>query len=336
MDQKLRRPHRIPRGMFIVLAFLLLIGLVGCKSDPNSSAPGTPTVEVQVPAFNRDSAFYYVEQQVSFGPRYVGSEGHQAALEWKVNKLESWGVDVIRQEFEANLYTGEKPTATNIIAVFNPDQKRRIVLAAHWDTRHIAEKDPDPEKRDDPILGADDGATGTAALLEIARVLSNYPVEIGVDLVFFDAEDHGQNGGADDTWCLGSQHWARNLHGLAKPQYGVLLDMIGSKGAVFRKEGASLHYARNIVDKVWNLAHSMGYSHLFSNESLPPITDDHLFVNQIAGIPMIDIIYQTSQGRFGAFHHTHDDNLSIIDKNTMGAVGQVMLALLFHESAGSI
>ncbi|MDH3247069.1 MAG: M28 family peptidase, partial [Saprospiraceae bacterium] len=179
MDQKLRRPHRIPRGMFIVLAFLLLIGLVGCKSDPNSSAPGTPTVEVQVPAFNRDSAFHYVEQQVSFGPRYVGSEGHQAALEWKVNKLENWGVQVIRQEFEANLYTGEKPTATNIIAVFNPDQKRRIVLAAHWDTRHIAEKDPDPEKRDDPILGADDGATGTAALLEIARVLSNHPVEIG-------------------------------------------------------------------------------------------------------------------------------------------------------------
>ncbi|MDH3648110.1 MAG: M28 family peptidase [Saprospiraceae bacterium] len=329
MSAKILRPIQ---GVILLLALCL----VGCKSEPGSATAFEERSEVVVPPFNRDSALQYVRQQVSFGPRYVGSEGHTVALEWMAAKLESSGAALVRQDFVANLYTGEDLPATNLIASYNSEHKRRIVLAAHWDTRHIAEKDPDPGLRDDPILGADDGASGTAVLLEIARVLGSHQIDLGVDLVFFDAEDYGENGGADDTWCLGSQHWARNLKGVTRPQYGVLLDMVGSKGAVFRKEGVSLHFARQVVDKVWSLAQSMGYGHYFSDESLQPITDDHLFVNQISGIPMIDIIYQTSQGSFGAYHHTHADDLSIIDKNTMGAVGQVMVALLFHESAGSL
>ncbi len=313
---------------------LLALTAVGCKTDPVPAAPAekAPTA-LSVPAFNRDSAYAFVEKQVSFGPRHMGSEGHEDCKEWLIYKMEAFGLQVKSQNFSAQLFDGSKHPATNIIGTYNPSNGHRIVLAAHWDTRQMAEKDPNPERRDDPILGADDGASGVAVLLEISRTLRQNAIELGIDFVLFDAEDAGANGGGrDETWCLGAQHWARNLTG-TKPKYGILLDMVGAKGATFPKEGFSLYYAPSIVEGIWKLAQSMGYGHYFVNAQVSGITDDHRFVNEIAAVPMIDII-NYPQGNFGHYHHTHKDDLEIIDKRTLGVVGQVVLAYIFREDAG--
>lgn len=326
----------------IRLFYLIMIVafMISCKSDTPSGLPDGTTTEVvpnvTIPAFNRDSAYQFIATQVSFGPRNLGSEGHEACKNWIVQKLTSYGVDVSEQDFKANLHTGEVFDATNIIGKINPSIQKRIVIAAHWDTRYIADQDEDSEIQNKPILGADDGGSGVAALIEIARVVQDNPVDLGIDLVFFDAEDQGASGGAqNETWCLGAQYWARNLASGNRPQYGILLDMIAAKGATFSKEGASLYYARSIVEKVWKLAGSMGYGHYFVNNTIGQLVDDHLFVNQIAGLPMIDIIHW-SRGSFGAHWHTHDDDLDIIDKNVLGAVGQVVTALIYKESVGAI
>jgi glutaminyl-peptide cyclotransferase len=318
---------------------LTMILFASCQSDKNqqagSSSGTVPESPVSIPAFNRDSALAYVVRQVEFGPRNPGSPGHAACKDWIVSKLRQFGADVEEQDFTADLYTGLSYTATNIIGRINPGQARRIVLAAHWDTRYIAERDTDTGRRQEPIAGADDGASGVAVLLEIARTIQANPVNLGIDLVFFDAEDQGDNNGASETWCLGAQHWARNLGTQNRAQYGILLDMVGARGATFPREGFSVNYANAVVEKVWSLAQSMGYGHYFVNERIGSLIDDHLFVNQIAGIPMIDIIHHTGQS-FGRHWHTHDDDINIIDRNTLRAVGQVVTALLYKESVGAI
>jgi len=263
----------------------------------------------------------------------MGSPGHEMCKTWITNTLQRFGLVVEEQTFTAKLYDGSSHPATNIIARSNPGSNNRIVLAAHWDTRQLAEKDTDPDRRDDPILGADDGGSGVAVLLELARVLQLNPIDLGIDFVFFDAEDAGATGGGrDETWCLGSQHWSKNLSN-PKPRYGILLDMVGAKNASFPKEGFSLYYAPQLVENIWKLAQSMGYGHYFVNNQVNGLTDDHRFVNEIANLPMIDII-NYAQNSFGTYHHTHDDNMDIIDKRTLGVVGQVVLAYLFRENAG--
>ncbi|NND09109.1 MAG: DUF4910 domain-containing protein [Saprospiraceae bacterium] len=325
--------HRWKMAAIAALACCLIIG---CKNDAPTTVPDNkPTKQVSIPPFQRDSAFSYVVKQVNFGPRNLGSEGHEATRQWIVDKLKACGLEVIEQNFPAQIANAGTYEATNIIAKYNPGVAERVLMAAHWDTRYIAEKDTDIEDRDDPILGADDGASGVAVLLEIARVVSENPLDLGIDFVFFDAEDQGTNGGSTDSWCLGSQYWSRNLPAGQRPTYGILLDMVGAKGATFPKEGISMHYAPDIVAKVWQLGQSMGYGHYFVNTRATPITDDHQFVNDLTGIPMIDIINYPN-GSFGHYHHTSDDDMDVIDRNTLRAVGQVVLALLYKESVGAI
>ncbi len=325
-------------GLRICISWVALCLLLACKQDSSTGGTQTktsPAAQVTIPAFDRDSAYHYVETQVQFGPRNLGSEGHRNCRDWLVSKLKAFGAEVSQQHFSAELYTGEVFQGTNIIGNINPSHPKRIVLAAHWDTRHVADKDPDADKRDLPIPGADDGASGVAVLLEIARTLQAHPIDLGVDIVLFDAEDHGEGGGASETWCLGSQYWARNYGSMAPARYGILLDMVGSKGARFPQEAISVNFGKSILDKIWPLAQSMGYGHYFVNDRVNSITDDHLFVNQLSGLPMIDIINHTGNS-FGSYWHTHDDDLSIIDRNTLRAVGQVVIALLYKESVGAI
>jgi len=323
------------RYTYLLLICTLL--LAGCKSDPKpgQSAAIVPTGTVTIPGVDRDSALHFVQTQLNFGPRTMGSGGHEACKEWIIQKLKQYGAVVTEQDFQAELYTGESFDATNIIGKINPSQSRRILLAAHWDTRMIAEKDPEVTMRDSAIAGADDGASGVAVLLEIARTIKNNPIDLGIDFVFFDAEDQGDNNGQSDTWCLGAQYWAKNLSARNRAEYGILLDMVGAKGATFRKEEVSVHYANAVVEKVWSLGQSMGYGHYFVNERIAGLTDDHLFVNQIAGLPMIDIINHTGTA-FGEYHHTHADDIGIIDRNTLRAVGQVVIALLYKERVRAI
>lgn len=333
------------------LVIILCLVATGCKSDgdtTNDESPhDIPAETVSIPPFNRDSAYHFIEQQLAFGPRNPGSAGIVACRDWLVEKLEHYGATVIRQKFQARIYTGDVFPSENIIAQFNPENRNRILLAAHYDTRFIAEEDPDPEKRNLPIAGADDGASGVAVLLEIARLLHEQPLQLGVDIVLFDAEDQGnRNSGADPdntSWCLGAQYWSKNLHKPNyKPRFGILLDMVGAQGAFFNKENVTGLYphareVHNLYNKVWNLANAMGKGRYFQDRTISGIIDDHYFVNKIAGIPMIDIINKPpgQNDKFGPHWHTHDDDIGIIDKNTLAAVGQVVAAVVYRTAGGT-
>lgn len=329
--------------MRLRLYILLVVGLAlwsGCK-DPQSATQIVPEKPpAKIPAFSADSAYTYLEKQLSFGTRNPGSEGHVACKDWMVSKFESFGADVIAQEFKANIYTGDSYPAWNVIAQFNPEHRRRVILSAHWDSRFIGEEDSDNAKKDKPIPGADDGGSGTAALIEIARLIQNNPIDLGVDIILWDAEDQGKRGtdkAFTKTWCLGSQYWSNNKHKSDyKGMYGINLDMIGGKNPRFTKEYFSKAYAGKVLDKVWALAQGMGYSDMFVNTEFGQITDDHYFINKEGGIPMIDII-NMPEGTNTSFikeWHTHDDDIDAIDKRSLRVVGQVVTAVIYRESTG--
>ena len=331
------------KNLILFTLSLSLVFIFGCKDDPKGGTVETPEkVEVAVPKFDRDSAFAFVAKQVEFGPRLPNTEGHRLTKEWLVKKFESYGLTVLEQPFQATAYTGTTLNGTNIIARYNPSAQKRILLAAHWDTRHIADSPLGSERADEPILGADDGGSGVAVLIEIARQLQANPADIGVDMVLFDAEDHGDSTSdqaAPETWGLGSQHWSKNVMpaGL-RPKYGILLDMVGARNTRFPREGYSMQFAPQLVDKVWKLGQSLGYTRFFVDEQGGGITDDHFFVNTIAKIPMIDIIGMPrppgSPVAFGQHWHTQNDNLEIIDIRTLRAVGQTVLTVIYREAAG--
>jgi hypothetical protein len=328
--------------LHIFFRLLLPILLVSCVSDPSptDTAPASPPkakTSTPVPKFDRDSAYAYVAKQVEFGPRVVNTDAHRRTKEWLVDKLQSFGAEVREQDFEAKAFDGTILSATNIIARFQPEREDRILLTAHWDTRPFA----DSELEDDPdavVMGADDGASGAGVLLEIARQLSQHEPNIGVDIVLLDAEDYGKSGGGNrNSWALGAQYYAKNIRA-PKPEFGILLDMVGARGATFAQEGYSRQYAPELLRKVWRLAKSMGYGEYFVDRKAGPVLDDHYFINSIANIPTIDIINLPQGGKssFVDHWHTGDDNLDKIDKRTLRAAGQVVLAAVFRAGDGTL
>lgn len=329
-----------------VLFFIAsILAIAACKNDSSTSGTTTQISEedlqpVAVPKFERDSAFIFIEKQVAFGPRVPNSDAHRQCKDWLVDKFHSYGLKVTEQPFQAKAYTGKTLNGVNIIAQYKPEAAKRILLAAHWDSRHIADSPLNVERSDEPILGADDGGSGVGVLLEVARQLQANPADVGVDFVLFDAEDYGNDSDVNpqpESWCLGSQHWARNLVPPGyRPKYGILLDMVGAKGARFTKEGVSMNFAPQVMNKVWKLAQSLGYTNYFTEEKSGPVTDDHYFVNTIANIPMIDIIGKSGETEtgFGAHWHTHNDDMDVIDVRALRAVGQTLLEVIYREAAG--
>jgi Zn-dependent M28 family amino/carboxypeptidase len=187
-------------------------------------------------------------------------------------------------------------------------------------------------RQSEPIPGANDGGSGVGVLLEIARVIAQNDPGIGVDILLVDGEDNGDPGGDAETWCLGSQYWAQNRPQGYKADYAILLDMVGAKDAVFPREGTSVYFASGIVEKVWSAAANLGYGNYFVNNIVGQTTDDHLFINMYARIPAIDIVhYDPKRMDYGHFHHRHSDSMEYIDKGTLGAVGHVVLDVLFNE-----
>jgi hypothetical protein len=328
----------------IALMLLVLLVLSGVYYGYQSFQTGTTSTTsapniVPTPEFAEDSAFAHIAKQVAFGPRVPNSSAQKQCGEWIVGKMKSYGLQVLTQPFEANRYDGKKLIGTNIIASYNPAATKRILIAAHWDSRSIADKDS--VRKDEPIDAANDGASGVGVMIELARVLSQTKDKpaVGVDFVFFDLEDHGEPhdmaAGNPLSWALGSQYWAAHLMPENyRPYYGILLDMVGAKGAVFPHEGSSMQYAPGLVRSIWATAADLGYGSHFVDMEAFGISDDHTAVNEVAKIQMIDIIdIRPVNGGFdfGSYHHTHQDNLSIIDKSTLKIVGQTLLQVLYRE-----
>jgi len=332
------------------LISILMISIVAChskKDKPETHNTPVPEQKIDIPEFSADSAYQYVARQVSFGPRVPGSEAQIACSDWLIHKLELYfkASNTIRQKAQVKLFNGDIVPAINVIGIYNPEARKRILLCAHWDSRMVA--DHDTENRDQPIDGANDGGSGVAVLIEIARLLKIKPLQnLGVDIVLFDVEDQGKpdNMGYKSerndylTWCLGSQYWASHRH---RPefhyQYGILLDMVGADKATFYKEGGSMDYAPRVVNLVWKEAHASGYANYFPASIGQRVTDDHVFVNQILDIPIIDIIHLNKETRtFAPTWHTHADKLDAISKATLKAVGQTLINVLYKENAGLI
>lgn len=295
----------------------------------------------KIAPFCSDSAYYFIQQQVDMGARVPNTPAHQLCKRYLKKTLQSFGAQLTVQPFTATTFDGKTITFYNLIASFNPLASKRILLAAHWDTRPFADKDTQQVK--EPIQGANDGASGVGVLLEIARLMGTYPLgHTGVDFIFFDGEDYGPPAGyvsSDiaaerqvDFWCLGSQFWAKCPHVPSyKAEWGMVLDMVGHPQATFYKEGWSAHYAAKQVEMIWHTAARLGYTKYFINRpSKNYIIDDHYFVNRFTQIPMVDIIdHSCSQGGcFKPYHHTHMDNIAYIDKQTLQAVGETILAVL--------
>jgi len=327
--------------LFVFIIFAFVVSCVTPEEDAKKEKIITkPVKTVEVPVFNADSAYHYVKQQVLFGPRVPNTKAHAECIKFLENKLKEFTPHVILQKTRVRAYDGTTLNITNIIASFKPETNNRILLCAHWDSRPIAEKDPDPALRNKPIDGANDGASGVGVLLEIARIISQKEPSIGIDIIFFDAEDYGQPHDSnlppmEDTWALGSQYWSRNPHKenyFAK--YGILLDMVGAHDATFLKEGFSVQFASSIVNKVWSTAHRLGYQNYFIDKNTNAITDDHYYINVITGIPTIDIIHHesTTSTGFFEFWHTHKDNMDNISKETLKAVGQTVLTVIYEEN----
>ncbi len=293
------------------------------------------------PAFNADSAYYYVERQCSFGPRTMNSPAHEQCKEWIAAQFRQMGCEVTLQEATLTGYDGTQLASTNIIARHQPDRSRRILICAHWDSRPWADNDPDSANWRKPVMAANDGASGIGVMLELARLLrlAGDSLAVGVDFVCFDAEDWGTPQWAEQTtdgdpWALGAQWFATHLPQNFNVEYGILLDMVGGQGARFHHEGYSSRYAPAIIDKVWKAARQTGYGSHFVSSAGGAVTDDHVPLNTQAGIPTIDIIPyypDCPQSSFGPTWHTVNDDMSHIDRATLKVVGQTLIQTLFTE-----
>lgn len=328
--------------LFALATVSSLMILSSCGSDDQEKShhiPKAPVVDkpksLPKPAFNADSAYAFVKAQVDFGPRVPNSKAQKECAAYLASKLKSYGFDVIEQKGSVKAFNDVNLNIINIIGQWKPELTNRIMLFAHWDTRPFADRDV--QNTNEPIDGANDGASGVGVLLEVARQIQAANPEIGVDIMFFDAEDYGQPMNSmirkEDTWCLGTQYWTRHLHkeGYAA-KFGILLDMVGAKGAVFPMEGTSRHYASGVQQKVWDIAARLGHGNLFIKKQTGETIDDHLYVNKNVGIPSIDIVhYDPNQGDYFPFHHKHGDNMDQIDKTILQAVGQVLLATIQLE-----
>lgn len=324
-------------------AFTLCAALfAACKNDKTSQETTETTASkiVKTPDFNADSAYAFIERQLAFGPRVPNTEAHRRGGDYLIAKLKQYGAQVTVQSFVANTHDGKKLNARNIIGSINPQAAKRILLAAHWDSRPEADEDSLAANHKKGVPAANDGASGVAVLLELARSIqqSNLKPNVGIDIIFFDAEDWGDSSEATDQYggfCLGSQYWAANKHAPNySAYYGILLDMVGAKNATFPKEGHSMQYAPSVVNNIWGIASEMGYNRYFIDQVGQSITDDHLPVNTIAKIPMIDIIHHSNVPGNSTFFkdwHTLNDDMDNIDRATLKAVGQVLLQTLYRE-----
>lgn len=327
------------KSLYIYSTFILAF-LVSCNDSPKkkqNAEKATVTAKYQKvgPIFNADSAYYFIEKQVSFGPRVCNSKAHTECGDYLTSEFKKYTDEFVVQNATIANWDKKQLNIKNIIASINPNAKKRVIICAHWDSRPYADNDPSPANHEKAIDAADDGASGVAIMLEMARLMSKNKPTIGVDFICFDAEDLGKSDLGGDTYCLGSQYWSKNKH---KPgynaNYGILLDMVGGYNARFIWEGFSMKHAEPVLRKVWDQGIQSGYNNYFYYYQGGFITDDHKYMNELSKIPTIDIIHysESTNTGFPAHWHTINDKLSAIDKNTLKAVGETLIEVIYKEN----
>lgn len=321
-----------------IVMILILASMAGCRQGTTASATTQPAAERAVASsvFNADSAYAYVAQQVQYGPRVPGSDASKQCEAWIAEKLSQFGAsDIQQQRTRITAWDGTTLDICNISARFNPDAKRRVLLLAHWDSRPWADQETDPKLRRQPIPGANDGASGVGVIMELARVYSQIDTDMGLDVLFVDAEDYGVHQDADvddsqDSWCLGTQYWVKHpTVPLKNIEYAVLLDMVGDKDAKFSREYHSQIAAAPINDLVWRAARKAGHGKRFADKVGAAVMDDHVPL-LMAGVPAIDIVDATNPvtDGFPRTWHTMADDIDNIDPATLRAVGETLVQLL--------
>jgi len=271
------------------------------------------------PEFDGQRAYQNLRRQCEFGPRAPGMPGHASAEAWLIETLSALADEVAVQRFTV-VSGGQERELANVIASFRPDDRERVLLAAHWDTRPVADLDPDPAKRDRPVPGANDGASGTAVLLELARVMCDRAPRVGVDLVFFDGEDGGGSGDLGG-WCLGSSYYAAGL-GDYCPRLAVVVDMIGDRDLSIPVEPNSLSGAPEAVATVWREAGLAG-ADAFEDRPGRAMFDDHVPLLR-AGIPAVLVIDADYE-----WWHTVADTPDKCSPESLAEVGSVLLRLVY-------
>lgn len=307
-------------GAPLLLAAAILLS--ACADEPAGPTPGRP-------AFSGEAALALVQAQVGFGPRVPGTEAHARQLAWMIARLDSLAPDVQADTFAHRTTAGEELTLTNVLARFRPEESRRILLLAHWDTRPRADAEEDPARQALPIPGANDGASGTAVLLHLAELLAEQPPPLGVDLLLVDGEDYGP--GLDDM-LLGARRYAER-HADAKergeptPLYGVLLDLVGEDGGVFPVEGFSAQFALPVVRKLRAAAERLGLAGTFPDRVGPSVGDDHVPLIE-AGLRTANVI-DIEYGPGNVWWHTLEDTPDKVSAVTLERVGEVVTELIY-------
>mgnify|MGYP001335601256 FL=1 len=281
------------------------------------------------PDFDEDHAFEYLVAQCDFGPRNPGSEGYYACLDFIINELDQSADDIILQDFRYQEQRYRKRyDLQNIIARFNPDASFQTIISAHWDTRPWADQEDNRRDRNQPIIGANDGASGVAVLLELAKIMGETPPPIGVNLVFFDGEDLGVPG-ENETYCQGSRYFAKNLP-IPRPDEAINLDMVGDKQLHIPVEKYSLEYNPNLVRYLWGRADDMGLD-AFDITPQYAIYDDHVPLHEIAGIPAIDLIDFKYPNPYANFWHTMNDVPENCSAESLEQVGKLMVDYIYNR-----
>ena len=319
------------------LSTLLILLLSGCDfscSGPNANLKNAQPLESKqevskVPTFDENYSFEVIHSYEAFGPKVPGTSAHQKAGNWIISELKRWDTSVLEQTTTAKTYDGKTIPVRNIITQINPTAKTRYLLSAHWDNRPFA--DEDKKDKTKPILGTNDGGSGVAVLLTIAKAMQNVKSDFGIDLAFWDAEDWG-NARDGKGYCLGSEYWAKNpIPAKYHAEYGINYDMVGRIGSVFPIEGYSMRNAAFVYDKLHRAAAALKDEDFFPSYQIGPIIDDHYYVTVTTGIPMIDLIYMTENGMFPPEWHTHQDTAEFISRDILKVVGQTTLQMLFSQ-----
>ncbi|MBA2671231.1 MAG: M28 family peptidase [Gemmatimonadetes bacterium] len=306
---------------------LVTLAAGGCSEGGDIAFPvdEIESSPVRRPAFDGAVAFTLLERQVAFGPRVPGTAGHAAQLRWMREWLLERADSVSDQSFTHRTLAGDTLRLTNLFASFRPEERRRVLLLAHWDTRPTSDAASDPGERSVPVPGTNDGASGTAVLLHLAELLRRDPPPIGVDILLVDGEDYGPT---LRDMLLGATWFAANLPTGYDPTYAVLLDMVGDRDPRFPVEGYSAEMAPAVASRIWGIAASLGYGDIFPAEVGPHIVDDHLPLNR-AGLPTVSII-DFEYGPGNSYWHTPRDVPANTSPRTLGIVGEVLAELIYR------